>query len=203
MKNKTEIVEQTKLAFDFLQKLYLETSYLVKEIEGVLNEESEKFIIGRPSGYGITSKSSTGLEASSVPTWLLKKFAVFFVEEDITETKGGATNTKLDPSLKVIYLRLLLDDPKVQEPTIYSGVLYRIEKNPENKRLTKFEHVMTLLEYKDNKAFINPLKIDYEDSYLSIKGKFISKNLYDIVDSEAIRKLIIEPSLKIYRSTAL
>jgi hypothetical protein len=203
MKNKTEIVEQTKLAFDFIQKLYLETSYLVKEIEGIFNEENEKFIIGRPAGYGITSKSSTGLESNSVPSWLLRKFAVFFIEEDITEFKGGITNTKLDPSLKVIYLRLLLDDPQVKEPTIYSAVLYRIEKNPENKRLTKFEYVMTLLEYKDNKVFINPSKIDYEDSYLSIKGKFIAKNLYDINDSEDIRKLIIEPSLKIYRSIVL
>ncbi len=203
MKNKTEIVEQTNLAFDFLKKLYLETSYLVKEIEGILNEEREKFIIGRPSGYGITSKSSTGLEVSSVPSWLLRKFAVFFVEEDITEIKGGTTNTKLAPFLKVIYLRFLLNDPKVNEPTIYSGVLHNMEKNTENKRLTKFEHVMAYLEYKDDKVFTNPLIINYEDSSLSIKGKFINKNLYDINDSETIRKLIIEPSLKIYRSTAL
>ena len=200
MKSKSEIVEQTRLAFDFIQKLYLETSYLVKEIEGILNEENEKFIIGRPSGYGITSKSSTGLEAKHVPSWLLRKFAVFFVEEDITEIKGGTTNTKLSESLKVIYLRLLLDDPNVQAPTIYSGVFYDIEKNPGNSRFTKFEHFMTYLEYRDAKVFINPLKIDHEGSYLSIKGKFIANNLYDINDSEGIRKLIIQPTLKLYRS---
>ena len=86
---------------------------------------------------------------------------------------------------------------------IYSGVLYRIVKSPENMRMTKFEHVMALLEYKDNKVFINPLKIEYEDTYLSMKGKFFARNLYDINDSEAIQKLIIEPSLKMYRSTTL
>ena len=200
MKNKNEIVEQTKLAFDFIQKLYLETSYLVKEIEGILKEEAENFIIGKPSGYGISSRSSTGLEASNVPSWLLRKFGVFFVEEAIAEIKGGATITKLDQALKVFYLRVLLDDPKIHEPTIYSGVFYDIEKNPDNKKFTKFEHVMAYLEYQDAKVFINPQKINHESSYMSIKGKFITKHLYDINNSEDIRKLIIEPTLELYRS---
>jgi hypothetical protein len=80
LKNKREIVEQTRLAFEFIEKLYLEASYLVKEIEGMLAEEEEKFIIGRPSGYGVTTRSSTGLEPNFVRLWLLKKFGVFFVD---------------------------------------------------------------------------------------------------------------------------
>jgi hypothetical protein len=55
MNNKSEIIEQTNLAFDFIEKLYLESSYLIKEIEGNLNEEEEKFVIGKPSGYGIST----------------------------------------------------------------------------------------------------------------------------------------------------
>ena len=43
-----DIVSQTKAAFDFMEKLYLETSYLVKDIEGILYDEDEKFVIGRP-----------------------------------------------------------------------------------------------------------------------------------------------------------
>ena len=92
---------------------------MVKEIEGILNKEGEEFVIGRPSGYGITSKSSTGLEANNLHLWLLRKFAVFFVEEDKTKIKGGATITKLTQNLKVLYLRLVFDDAKVKEPVIY------------------------------------------------------------------------------------
>ena len=202
MKNKIEIVEQTKLAFDFLQKLYLETTYLIKEIEGVLSEENEKFIIGKPAGYGITSRSSTGLEANSVQLWLLRRFAVFFVEEDKTVLKGGQTNTNLSPKLKVLYLRVVLDGAKLNEPVIYSGLLYKIEKKPIAK-WTKFEYVMGYIEYKDNKLFAEPEKINYEDSYLKMKGNLITNNLYDINSSEDIRRLIIDPSLKIYRSIVL
>ena len=55
MNNKNDLIEQTYLAFDFIQKLYLEVSYLIKEIEGNLQEEKEKFIIGKPGGgYAIT-----------------------------------------------------------------------------------------------------------------------------------------------------
>lgn len=39
--NKKEIVEQTKLAFDLLEKLYFESSYLIKEIEGILSQEEQ------------------------------------------------------------------------------------------------------------------------------------------------------------------
>lgn len=200
MKTKDEIIEQTKLAFDLLQKLYLETSYLVKEIEGILNEEIENFLIGRPSGYGIASRSSTGLDANLVRLWLLRKFAVFFVAEDKTEIMGGATNTKLSSELKVLYLRIILDDPKIEEPTVYSGALYRIEKKPEMVKWKKFEHIMGHLEYNDDKIFIEPSKINYEDSRLKLRGKLITNGLYDINDSEDIKRLIIKPSLKIYNS---
>jgi hypothetical protein len=59
---KKGLIEQTRLAFDFIQKLYLEASYLVKEIEGQLAEEEEQFVFGRSGGYAVTARSSTGLE---------------------------------------------------------------------------------------------------------------------------------------------
>jgi hypothetical protein len=86
---KKEIVEQTRLAFDFIQKLYFEVSYLIKEIEGLLAEEEEEFVIGRPSGYGINTRSSTGLEANNIRLWPLRKLAVFFVPEARTQRKNG------------------------------------------------------------------------------------------------------------------
>ena len=74
---KAEIAKQTKLAFDFIQKLYLETSYLIKEVQGILEQEDEEIQILRPSGYGITTFRSIGLE-SGVVNWCIKKGAVFF-----------------------------------------------------------------------------------------------------------------------------
>ena len=80
MDNKKQVTEQCKLAFDFVQKLFLEVSYFIKEVEGLLLEES--FIIGRPKGYQISARSSLGLEPVSVNMWLLRRFAVFFAERD-------------------------------------------------------------------------------------------------------------------------
>ena len=199
MNDKGEIVEQANLAFNFIEKLYLEVSYLIKETEGILYDEDEKFIIGRPSGYGISTRSSTGLESNNVKLWLLKKFAVFFVPEDRTDVKGGQTITRIDEPLKVLYLRIALSDGNINEPAVYSGVLYNIQKNPQSKWIKKFENVMGHVEYRDNKIFRNLEQIDYEDSSIKFQGKLIKTNLFEINDSETILKRIIQPSLKLYR----
>lgn len=200
MNNKSEIAEQTNLAFDFIEKLYLESSYLIKEIEGILNEEEEKFIIGKPGGYAVSALSSRGLEANYVKSWwLLKKFSVFFIPEEKTALKGGVTVTKIDKNLKVLYLRIVLYDKNIKEPTVYSGVLYNIEKKPETKWITKFENVMVNLENNDYKVFKNIKKINYENAYLKIQGELIKNSLYEIKDSETIVKKIIKPSLELYR----
>jgi len=199
MNNKNEIVEQSSLAINFVEKLYLESSYLIKEIAGILNEEEEKFVIGKSGGSGISSMSSRGLEPNNVKLWLLKKFSVFFVPEEKTVIRGGTTITKIDKDLKVLYLRVVLNDKNVKEPTVYSGVLYNIEKKLENKFISKFEHVMTNLEYNGNKVFKDIQKINYENIYIKIKGELIKNNLFEITNSETIVKKIIKPSLELYR----
>ena len=199
MNNKNEIVEQSNLAFNFVEKLYLESSYLIKEIAGILNEEEEKFVIGKPSGYGISTTSSRGLEVSNVRLWLLKKFSVFFIPDEKTALRGGGTITKIDKDLKILYLRIALNDKNVKEPTVYSGVLYNIEKKPEAKWITKFERVMGILEYNDYKVFKDVGKINYENVYIKIQGELIKNSLFEITDSETIVKKIIKPSLELYR----
>ena len=89
MNNKSEIIEQTNLAFDFIEKLYLESSYLIKEIAGILNEEEEKFVIGKSGGSGISSMSSRGLETNNVKSWLLKNFSVFLFQRKKRHQKEG------------------------------------------------------------------------------------------------------------------
>ena len=199
MNNKSEIVEQTNLAFDFIEKLYLESSYLIKEIEGILNEEEEKFVIGKPGGYGISTTSSRGLEINNVRSWLLKKFSVFFVPKEKTVLKGGGTVTKIDKNLKVLYLRIVFYDKTIKEPTVYSGVLYNIEKKSKTEWFSKFEQVMSNIEYNDYKVFKDIKKIDYENIYIKVQGELMKNSLFGISDSETIVNKIIKPSLELYR----
>ena len=174
MTGKRDIVEQSNRAFDFVQKLYLEVSYMVKEIEGMLLEEDEKFILGRPSGYGVSTKGSTGLEPVNISLWLLRKFAVFFVPGERTEVKGGSTITKIDQKLRVLYLRIVLDEKDLDEPAIYSGVLHDISVKPEVKRFPKFESLMGYFQSSDRKLFKNPKRINYEDESVKVRGELIA-----------------------------
>lgn len=199
MATKNELIEQTNLAFDLIQKLYLEVSYLIKEIEGILHEEDEKFIIGRPAGYGVSSARSTGLESNNVMLWLLRKFSVFFIPDDKTKLERGQTITTLSKNLKVLFLRTALNDTKINEPEVYTGVLYGIEKKLQGKWIKKFENVMGHIEYNGDKIFKKIGKIKYEDAYVKFQGELIKRNLYEIKDSENIVKKIIKPSLELYR----
>ena len=197
---KQEIVQQTRAAFDLIQKLYLEISYLIKEVEGLLREEDEKFIIGRPSGYAVTCRSSTGLETGNVNQWLMRKFSVCFIPEDLTKTEKGQTFTDITSNLKVIYMRFTLTGKEIDEPEIQFGVLHSVEKKPNAKWLKKFEHLMGHLEYNSEKIFNKTPNVDYSDAYVSVKGRLHKSHLFDIKDSETIVEKIIKPCLKIYRS---
>ncbi len=197
MPDKNEIIKQCSLAFDFIQKLYLEVSYLIKEIEGILGEH--EFVIGRPSGYQISVRSSSNLEPYGVNLWLFKKFGVFFAPKDKIALEKGQTKLPIEKPAKVIYVRVILSDITHSEPTIYSGVLYDIQKQTEARWPIKFEQAMQHIEYNDEKIFKNNFKhIDFEDAYFRIKGELIKNNLLDINNGETIRDLIVMPSLKLY-----
>ncbi len=194
-----DVVTQTRAAYDFLEKLFLETSYLIKEVEGILYDEPEKFVIGRPNGYHVSVKTSSGLETNNVKSWLIKKFGVFFVPEEETKTIGGQTITKIRNDLKLIYLRIILNDQKDITPSIYSGVIYDIWKK-ESDKVHKFEYLMTPIQQKDEKIFINPENLNYEDPLLRLKGKFVKNNLFDMQDSNALVEKIVNPTLDLYRN---
>lgn len=197
--NKQEIVEQTRFAYEYLQKLYLETSYFIKEVEGLLGKENEEFIIGRPGGYSITSNRSAGLESGNIQLWLLRKMAVFFVPKSAALGKGGQTNTKIDDKAKVIYLRIVLDAKSIPAPTVYAGILDHFAKKgkafPE-----KIEQIMSHIEYREAQVFKDPLSIDYSDGYLSFQGKLFAQDLFDLNSSEDVYKKIIVPAVAMFRS---
>jgi len=196
--NNKELTQQTKLAYDFLQKLYLEVSYMIKEIEGMLAEEKEQFLIGRGGGYAITARSSNGLDANNVHLWPLRTFSVFFVPKGFTNVKGGATFTKFVHGLKTIFVKFFLDGKEVSEPYIYVGTVFDIEHKKET--YVKFENLITHVEYNQNKIFTGDDFIDYEDGYFKFRGKFFRVNLFEINSSEEIVKLVLEPVLEIFRN---
>ena len=199
MIDKGGIIEQTNLAFDFIQKLHLEVSYLIKEVEAMLSEEEESFNIGKPSGYGISTRSSTGLETNNVNLWVMRRFAVCFIPEAQTKIAGGQSVTELHDELRILYLRFVLNGKNITEPAVYSGVLRDIKTGPRGQKFKKFENFMGHFEYVNDRLFENPEDINYEDGTLSIKGELAKVNLYDVNNSEAIKTKIVEPSLALYR----
>lgn len=201
MIDKGGIIEQTNLAFDFIQKLHLEVSYLIKEVEAMLSEEEESFNIGKPSGYGISTRSSTGLETNNVSLWVMRRFAVCFIPEAQTKIAGGQSVTELHDELRILYLRFVLNGKNITEPAVYSGVLRDIKTGPRGQKIKKFESFMGHFEYVNDRLFENPEDINYEDGTLSIKGELAKVNLYDVNNSEAIRTKIVEPSLALYRES--
>jgi len=196
--DKKEIVEQTDLAFDFVNKLYLEVSVLIKEIEGLLKSENEEFVIAKPGGYSVTSPKSSGLEY--VDQWLIKKLSVSFIPKSMTELKKGGTITPFNDELKILYIRFILFDGNIKEPIIQIGRLHNFEiKDKGQKYFKKFENSMTHIEWNDLKFFSNPENINYEDVYFKCKGEFIDINLYDINKSEEVLDKILKPALEIFR----
>jgi hypothetical protein len=201
MEKKTALIEQTDAAFNFVEKLYTEVSYLIKQLEGVLAEEDEHFIIGKPSGYGISNHSSSGLDSQMVRLWLMRKFSIFFVEKEKTHIEKGQTVTKLDLGLKILYFRFILHGKDIPEPIIYAGVLTDITKKQQGDWIKKFENIVgNIIEYNDEKAFKTPANIDYSDSYLTFKGKLTEVHLFDINDAEAISTKLAKPALDLYRA---
>jgi len=195
--NKTEIAKQIKNAFDFIQKLYNESSYLIKEIEGQLAENEYRFQFLKTSGYAISSRSSNQLEPNNVNFWLLRKFSVAFVEDNKTKLERGQNITEINKTLKVIYFRVVLDDKIETTPQLVFGVFYKIEKL--NNRIKKFENLMGEFEYADNKLFAKFPNIDYESAIFKIKGKFKKVNLLDINSSDELIEKVINPVIKIYK----
>ncbi|MDD2235279.1 MAG: hypothetical protein PHZ11_07515 [Desulfitobacteriaceae bacterium] len=191
----TELIKQTKNAFNFIEKLYFEVSYLIKEIEGLIQQEDEAFIIGRPSGYGVTTRSSTGLEPGNVSQWLTKTFTVFFCPENMTKWNGGQTVTGFHGDLKVIIIRIVLGDKDIDQPKINFGCLSEIKPKKNQK---KFEQLMFEFAYNSDKIFNSPAD-RYEDSYCAFKKTFFTKDLYSLNNSEDIVTKIIQPVLELYR----
>ena len=193
---KTDIVEQTKLAFDFIQRLYLETSYFIKEVEGMLQQEEEGFTILKPAGYAISTFRTVGLESALVEQWFVRKGAVFFVSKDDTDLVRGQTVTKVKPNLKFIVIRFVLYDKDLDAPEAWAGIVSDIVQK---KEYSKFENHIWKFVYHEKKIFRDIGENTYEDGECSFKVNLLKQPLYEIKSAEDIQREIVEPVLTIYR----
>lgn len=191
-----DLAEQTRNAFEFVEKLYFEISYLIKEIEGLLAREEEQFQILKPSGYGVTTRNSVGLEPVNVEQWLTKNLTVFFCPESDTETKGGQTITPFKTGLKVLFVHIRLIHKDINQPQIIFGVLENIKNK---KEVTKFEKITFEFAYNTEKVLNNQTNIDFEDTNCSFNGKKKTEELFSLKNSDDVAEKVVVKLLEMYR----
>jgi hypothetical protein len=193
----TTLAEQTQNAFDFISKLYFETSYLVKEVEGQLQQEDEAFVIGRLSGYAVTTRTSSGLDAAKVEMWFPRSLTVFFVPEELAEMRRGQTHTALADSLRVLLLHIELYGKHLDEPRVLAG--YISNARSKRKDWTKFESLLHKFAYRRRQVLDTIPRISYEDATCSFEGELFEEPLYSINSAEDVQTLLVRPMVDLYR----
>ena len=195
------IAEQTRNAFDFIEKLYFEASYLIKEIEGLLAREDEQFQILKPSGYAVTTRTSVGLEPVNVQQWLTKNLTVFFCPKEESDTKGGQTFTTFHNGLKILYVHIRLMHKAGKEPQIIFGMIQDI--NPKKNEITKFEKLAFEFAYNTDKILNTQAKIDFEDSNCSFKGNKKIEELFTLKNSDDVAEKVVAPLVEMFRNNGI
>lgn len=193
----SELETNTKNAFDLLQKLYFEISYLIRETEGLLGQHD--MIILRPSGYAITTRTSTGLEPANVEYWFPRTVTTFFCPNEMTELSRGQTNTPFTESLRVLVLHLDLHNEHIEAPTVFAACIRNIRTK---KNHAKFEHLLWVFPQHGRKLFESPPTISYEDTNCSFVGDFVEAPLFSVSSSEKIGELLVDPMLEMYRAVS-
>lgn len=195
------IAVQVKNALNFVRKLHFEISYLFKEIEGLLLEEEERFIILKGGGYSVTARTSTSLDSWGAGYWMPNDFSVFFCEEEgFVENEKGVTVTKVNKDLKVLFIHIKIIDHDLNEPKIYLGYIKNIgfKKNVDSK----VENMLWEFTYSGNKKIFElDKKIDYSDARWSFTGEYLQRDLLSINSSNDVKSKIVDPLLKLYRSS--
>ena len=195
--DRKELSGQIANAFDFIQKLYNESAYLIKEIEGQLVENEFNFQILKTSGYSVSTRSSTGLETNNVQLWLMRKLAVAFAEDRYTKVQKGQNVTEITDDLKVLYFRIILNASSDNEPELLFGVFYDVAKYKD--WIKKFENLIGQFEYVDNKLFARFPSVDYQDGTFSIKGEFKKVKLLDVNSSDDLKQKVLDPAIALYK----
>jgi hypothetical protein len=184
-------------AFEYVQKFYLETSYLIKEVEGHLEKEPEKFAMCRGNGYAVTSYVSTQLDPKQVACWIPATIAVAFVPEKNIKISKGFTETPFNKSLRVLIMHVEVYWNEMERPVIHCGFLEKIKCK--DRDLKRFEKLMFEFAYNPDEVFAKLPKIDYEDRYCSFAGQAHTVPLLSISFAQDVKDKLVNPMLKLYR----
>ena len=195
---KTDLNAQCRNAIEFIQKLHFEISYLIKEIEGLLQKEPENFIIERPAGYQVTSRTSTGLDPGNVENWQPKTFTVFFCPSERTKIIAGQTRTQFDRSLRLLIVHIEIMNQNKKGPRILCGCLTDIVNN-KPKKITKIEYILAKFAYFNKKIFGALPNVSYSDTDCSFEGEFFEQLLFSINNSDDVMNKLVKNMLKLYR----
>ena len=196
--DKIQMNEQTKSGFDFVEKLYSECAYLVKEIEDLLQKQEEKFKIGKQRGYQISASGSLALK--NPDQWMYKKLCAYFVPASLTKEVGGRTETSFGKDLKIIYLLIILSEERLKTPQIAIGVLSEFKKL--TRRIPRVEYFV--IPYMEKiwdwiKVHGSSKKKQYKDSQLEFDTKFVIRDLFDINSVQDVEKKLINPAMRFFR----
>lgn len=101
--------------------------------------------------------------------------------------------------MKLILLDIQLEGKKDKAPRITAGTLYNIKNKKQD--YTKFEHLMFEFVYNREKLFATAPHVNYEDSYMSLKGKLFSLPLFSMKSSDDVIQKIVVPMLKGFRGS--
>jgi hypothetical protein len=184
-------------AFEYVRKFYLETSYLIKEVEGQLDKEPEKFVMCRVNGYAVTCYTSSALDPKQVACWIPATIAVAFVPEKNTKISNGFTETPFDKSLRVLIMHVEVYWGEMERPVIYCGLLEKIKCKQRDSK--KFEKLMFEFAYNSDEVFAKLPKIDYEDRNCSFDGYAHTVPLLSIGSAQDVKDKLVDPMLKLYR----
>jgi hypothetical protein len=192
-----ELETSWRNAFEYVQKFYLETSYLIKEVEGHLQKEREKFVMCKTTGYAVTARLSSGLDPWQVELWIPATLTVAFVPEKCTTDSKGVTVTPFGNSLRVLFLHIEAYWSGTKRPEIYSGILEKIKRK--QRYLKKIENLMFEFAYNPDEVFAKLPKIDYEDRHCSFVGHAHTVPLLSISSAQDVKDKLVNPMLKLYR----
>ena len=188
----------TRSALTFIDALYHEIALLIREVEDAL--EGHGFIIGKPSGYGVTTRSSAGLEPQYVAQWLSRSFTVFFVPAGDTTSNQGVTKTHAKPDLRLLLLHIELPGPHSDQARILGGVIEDIEFLHGQQK--KFENFMSRFALYGHRMFTTPAAVTYRDSYFAFRGRFTEEPLFAMTDTATIHDRIVAPMLEFWAPTS-
>jgi len=194
------LADQVKLAYEFMDALHGQAIALLKDVEAQLADAPEELRCLKPGGYRYTiNPLSYGLERPR--TFIADYYALCF-----RHFSGREKNTPLDGDVKSIaFVKVVLREGGLRHPEVRLGIMTEVTKNPERKgkRPRKFEDHVSQLFHRalTGSAWHDQRKVvqSYDDGHVRLTVQGRSVRLAGLPDSEAVKKQIVDPLLKMYR----